>query len=403
MKKFKYTAINLNKKKFTGVFLAEDERSLAQSLAEQNLYLIKASPIKRMSVNSFFSLSGKISAREMAMFCRQFSIMITTGIPIVDSLRVLKGQAYSMLLRHALEFIYEDVKGGVLLSQAVEKHKRIFPYFFCSMIRVGECSGALDKIMVTLADYFETDARIKNKTINAMIYPVLLIVMAIGVFILMVSFVIPAFIEALATIDVEMPKLTLSLYRFSIVLRENWQIIALSVAGFFLAIIGLRQTARGRYFFDFLTVKLPILGGISRSLLTARFARSFGLLIDGGIDVVEALETVEIVLGNKFIEKRFHAAIEEVRQGMSLTVALQSYRLFPSMMLQMIAVGERTGSLADVLMRSSPFFDQQAETALTSISTMLQPIMLVVIGGLVGVLFYAIYSPLLQVMEGIGG
>ena len=164
----------------------------------------------------------------------------------------------------------------------------------------------------------------------------------------------------------------------------------------------LLRTKKGKDVFDTFKLKAPVIGKITTDLVTARFARAFGLLIDGGMDVVESMETVQIVLGNRYVEKRFKAAIEDVRQGMSLTVALDSYKLFPPLIIQMIAVGERTGSLAEVLIRSCPFFDNQAETALSSIMTVLQPIILVIIGGAVGVLFYAIYSPLLQVMQGFG-
>lgn len=402
MKKFKYTAINLDKKKFTGVFLAEDEQQLARRLAEQSLYLMKATPIKKASANVFFSLTGKLTANELATFCRQFAIMITTGIPIVDALSILKGQSYSALLKQTLDFIYEDVKSGALLSQAVEKHKQLFPQFFRSMIRVGEVSGALDKILVTLADYFETDARIKKKTSSAMIYPIVLIIMAIGVFVLMVSFIVPTFMDALSSLEIEMPPLTVALYNLSVAFQENWQTILMVVVGVFLVFFIALKTPKGKYYFDVFKIKAPVIGRITTSLVTARFARAFGLLIDGGMDVVDSMETVQIVLGNRYVEKRFKSAIEDVRQGMSLTVALDSYKLFPPLIIQMIAVGERTSSLAEVLMRSCPFFDNQAETALTSITTIMQPIILAVIGGTVGMLFYAIYSPLLQVMNGLG-
>jgi len=402
VKKYKYTAINLEKKKFTGVFLAEDEQQLARRLAEQSLYLVKATPVKKDSANVFFSLTGKLTANELATFCRQFAIMITTGVSIVDALSILKGQPYTALLKTTLEFVYEDVKSGALLSQAVEKHKKLFPHMFCSMIRVGELSGALDKIFVTLADYFETDARIKKKTKSAMLYPTMLIAMAIGVFVLMVTFIIPTFMDALSSLEIEMPPLTIALYNFSVAVQENWKTIVLSMFGAGLLFFLILKTPKGRYWFDAFKIKAPVIGKITTDLVTARFARAFGILIDGGMDVIDSMETVQIVLGNKYVEKRFRSAIEDVRQGMSLTVALDSYKLFPPLIIQMIAVGERTGALAEVLMRACPFFDNQAEAALTSITTIIQPVMLLVIGATVGMLFYAIYSPLLQVMEGLG-
>ena len=235
-----------------------------------------------------------------------------------------------------------------------------------------------------------------------MIYPIILIFMAVGIIVLMVAFIIPTFMDALSSLDIEMPALTMALYNMSVAFQENWKKIVLIVLGAVLTIFFLLRTKKGKDVFDTFKLKAPVIGKITTDLVTARFARAFGLLIDGGMDVVESMETVQIVLGNRYVEKRFKAAIEDVRQGMSLTVALDSYKLFPPLIIQMIAVGERTGSLAEVLIRSCPFFDNQAETALSSIMTVLQPIILVIIGGAVGVLFYAIYSPLLQVMQGFG-
>lgn len=371
-------------------------------LAEQNLYLVKAKQITQTTASTFFSTTGKVSANELATFCRQFAIMFNTGISIVDSLDILKNQSYSSLLKKTLEFVHEDVKAGQLLSQALEKHKKIFPRFLLSMIYVGEISGALDKILITLADYFETDASIKKKTKSAMIYPIILIIMAIGIVVLMVAFIIPTFMEALGSLDVEMPPLTIALYNISVWFRTNWKILFLVIFAVVMLFMLWKRTASGRVAWDGFKFKAPIIGKVVKSLVTARFARAFGLLIDGGLDVIDAMETSKIVLGNKYVEKKFEQAINDVKQGLSITEALDGYKIFPPLIIQMISVGEKSGSLAEVLIRSCSFFDNQAEVTIASMTTIIQPIILAIIGGSVGVLFYAIYSPLLQVMENIG-
>ena len=371
-------------------------------LAEQNLYLVKAKQITQTTASTFFSTTGKVSANELATFCRQFAIMFNTGISIVDSLEILKNQSYSGLLKKTLEFLHEDVKAGQLLSQALEKHKKIFPRFLLSMIYVGEISGALDKILITLADYFETDASIKKKTKSAMIYPVILIFMAIGIIVLMVAFIIPTFMEALGSLDVEMPPLTIALYNTSVWFRTNWKMLFLVIFAIVMLFMLWKCTASGKVAWDGFKFKAPIIGKVVKSLVTARFARAFGLLIDGGLDVIDAMETSKIVLGNKYVEKKFEQAINDVKQGLSITEALDGYKIFPPLIIQMISVGEKSGSLAEVLIRSCSFFDNQAEVTISSMTTIIQPIILAIIGGSVGVLFYAIYSPLLQVMENIG-
>lgn len=402
MKKYKYKAINLYGKKFEGTFLAESERDLREQLAKQNLFLVSAKPDTDKSPNPFFSISGKVSVGELSTFCRQFAIMITSGTSIVDSLYILKGQAYSQYLKKVLEQVYEDVKAGKLLSEALEKHKRVFPNFFQSMVRVGEISGAIDKVLVSVADYFETDNKMRAKTRSAMVYPAVLIVMAIGIIVLMVAFIIPTFQEALSSLEVEMPALTVALYDMSAYFRQNWMKIFLIVAGVVCVWVLFIRSKTGRYHWDKWKFHMPFVGKIIKSNVSARFCRSFSLLIASGMDIVDAMDEVCIVFGNVYVASEFKKAAEDVRQGMTLTMALQSYKLFPTMLVQMVSVGEKTGELESVLSRSCSFFENQAERAISAMTSVIQPVILCVIGLSVGVLFYAVYAPLLQVMNTLG-
>lgn len=403
LKKFKYTAMNVERKRFTGVFFAENNDHLQKQLAGQGLYLIKAKEVKATTVNTFFSLTGKVKAGELAAFCQQFAIMVKTGIPIVSVLDSLRKQPYSGLLKKTLDFVYEDVKGGVLLSAAMGKHRQVFPRFFCSMIYVGEVGSSLDKILATLADYLESDARIRKKTMNAMIYPLILTIMAIGIIVLMVTFIIPTFIDALGSMDVEMPSITLAINNFGIWVGNHWKIIIVAMILVIVFCILFVHTKKGKYCWHMVLFRAPILRKINSSHITARFAHSFGLLIEGGSDVIDALETVQIVLDNLYVEAKMKAAINEVKQGKSVAVALGNHKVFPTLLLQMIAVGEQTGNLAEPIARVCPFFDNEAEDSIGRITSVLQPIVLAVIGATVAVLFYAIYSPLLQIMTTMGG
>lgn len=402
MRKYKYTAINLSGKKFKGVFLAENEKDLRAQLAKQNLYLVSSRPDTDKSPSQFFSLSGKTSVSELATFCRQFAIMITSGTSIVDSLFILKGQSYNDYFKKVLEHVHEDVKAGKMLSEALSKHKKVFPNFFRSMVRVGEISGAIDTVLIAVADYYENDSKMRAKMRSALTYPIILILMAIGIVVMMVVFIIPTFQEALSQLDVTMPPITIMLTNISDYFREKWKEILLGVfavvALFFLFI----HTQKGRYYWDKLKFHMPVVGKIVQSTVTSRFCRSFALLVGSGMDIVDAMDEVGIVFGNVYVEEQFKKSAEDVRQGMTLTMALQNYKLFPMMLVQMVSVGERTGELESVLARSCSFFDNQAERALSSITSLIQPFILAFIGGAVGLLFYAVYSPLLQVMNQIG-
>ena len=403
MQKYKYVAVNLQKQKIKGTFIAKDEKDLAAQLAKQSLYLVSAKNYSGNTPSAFFTLgTGKVNLKELTNFCRQFSIMLNTHIPILDCLDILKNQQYSAYFRGILEVIYEDVKSGIVLSAALEKHAKVFPDFFRSMVYVGEQSGKLESVFIALAEYYETDAGIKRKVKSAMSYPLMLLCMAVGIVILMLAFVFPTFRKTLSQLEVEITGITKVIYDMSDFLLANWLYLLAGIVVFALIIFVILRTEKGKYGFDFLKVHIPLIKRLQINTITARFARGFALLLSSGMDLTEALDAIEIVIGNRYVKKRFHAAAESVRQGMSLTNAFESYKLFPSMMNQMITVGERTNSLDEVLTRSCVFFDSQVESALNSVTSKIQPVMLILIGGVIAVMFIGAYSPMLSIMTGLG-
>lgn len=406
MQKFKYTAVDINKQKFTGIFMAQDERDLAVQLAKQNLYLVSSSSYSGGTPkSSFFSLSlssGKVKMSEITTFCRQYAIMINSGMSILACIDSLRKQAFSSFFKGILDVVYEDVKGGVMLSEALNKHKKVFPDFFRSMIKVGEVSGKLDLVFNSLADYYETDARIKKRVKSALSYPIMLAVLMVGIVVLMLLYIVPTFRESLSSLEVPVEGITKIVYDISDALLANWK----SALLFIVAIVGIfwliGLTEKGKYFFDVLKLKLPLIGKVSIDLVTARFARGFGLLLSSGMDIVDAMESIVIVLGNRDIAARFKKATDDVRHGMSMSKAFEKHKLFPDILVQMIAVGERTAAIDEVLNRSCAFFDEQVESTLTKVVGTIQPIMLILMGGIVAMLFVAIYSPMLSIMNGLG-
>ena len=401
MQKYKYTAVNLQKQKIRGVFIANDERDLAAQLARQSLYLIKAKPYADMPSAFFTTGTGKVPMNELTSFCRQFAIMQNTHIPILDCLDILRNQNYSGYFRSILNVIYDDVKSGVVMSAALDKRAKVFPDFFRSMVHVGEMSGKLDLVFNSLAEYYEKDAEIKGKFRSAMSYPLVLMAMTVGIVILMLTAVIPVFRDALKQMDVEIAGITKVVYDLSEFLLEYWQLMLSGIMLLGLLIFGLLQTQKGKYALDVLLLKTPILCTLQQNMITARFARAFGLLLSSGMDMSAAMDSVEIIIGNRYLKRKFHAAAESIRHGMSLSVAFDVYKLFPPMMIQMVTVGERTASIDEVLMRSCVFFDTQVEESLNAVSSKIQPIMLVIMGGIIGTLFIAVYAPMLDIMTAL--
>lgn len=402
MQKFKYTAVNLQKQKIRGTFIANDEKDLAEQLAKQSLYVISSKPYSDKTPSAFFTLgTGKVKTGELTTFCRQFAIMLNTYIPIMECLDILKNQSYSAYFRKILEVIYEDVKGGLILSEALNKHAKVFPDFFRSMVYVGEMSGKLEIVFNSLADYYEKDSELKRKIKSALSYPMMLLAMTVAIIILMFAMVVPSFRDSLSVLEVEPSGLTKVIYDISDFFAEYWNVVVLSIVGVGLLIFLALRSEKGKYVWDKLKLKIPFIKTVQRNIITARFARGFGLLLSSGMNLNEAMDTVEIVLGNRYIKEKFHDAAESVRHGMSLKVAFETYDLFPQMMIQMIEIGEKTGQLDEVLTRSTLFFDSQVETSLNSLVSKIQPIMLIIMGGIIGTLFIAVYSPMLSIMEGI--
>ncbi len=400
MPTYKYVAINLQKKKYKGLFIADDEKDLAVQLTKQNLYLVSADEYKGGTPSAFFTLgTGKVKLSELTMFCRQFSIMISTGIPLLDCIDSLKMQPYSMYFKSILQVISEDVKGGAMLSESLDKHKKVFPDFFRSMVHIGESSGKLDTVFISLADYYEADAAVKMRVRSALAYPIMLLFMTIGIVILMLTFVVPTFRETLSTLDVPIEGVTKVVYDVSDFLLKYWRHIIVIVILVTVGMLLFSRTKVGRNFFDVLKIKSPIIGKININLITARFARSFSLLLSSGMDLATALDTISIILGNTYMEKRFNEAADDVRHGVTLTNAFQKQKMFPQMLLQMLSIGEKTASVEEVLGRSCVFFDRQVEVSLNSLASKIQPIMLLIMGAVIGMLFIAVYSPMISIMN----
>ncbi len=403
MQKYKYIAVNLQKQKIKGTFIANDEHDLAAQLAKQSLYLISAKAYTNDTPSAFFTLSvgSSVSLAELTTFCRQFSIMQNTGIPILDCLDILRNQHYTAYFRKLLQVVYEDVKSGLLLSDALDKHKKVFPHFFRSMVRVGEMSGKMELVFASLANYYESDTAIKSKVRSALSYPMMLLAMTVGVVILMMLVVVPTFRTSMSQMNVEITGITKVVYDLSDFLLNYWKVMLLGIVLVVVILILIKRTESGAFFFDKLKMQIPLVKTIQRNLLTARFSRAFGLLLSSGMDLNTAMDAVEVIIGNRYMKQKFNEAAESVRQGMSLTVAFETYKLFPPMMIQMVTIGERTGTLDEVLMRSCAFFDNQVETSLNSMTSKIQPIMLMIMGLIIGTLFIAVYSPMLSIMSNL--
>lgn len=276
MQKYKYTALNIEKKKFSGTFYAENENHLRQQLAQQNLYLVSCKPVSDASPNQFFSVTGKIEIAELTNFCRQFSIMLNSGISILDSLAQLKDQNFTAFMRKILYMVYDDVKIGVLLSKAMEKHKKVFPEFFRSMIYVGEVSGNLEQVLNSLADYYDNEIALKRKISSALAYPIMMGVLLVAVVLLFLLFIIPKFQETLGQMDVTPEGITKVVFDMSDWVFANGlnlvYIIVLLGAAFFVFF----RTKKGKYCWDYIKYHLIFTRSIQINMVASKFTKATG-------------------------------------------------------------------------------------------------------------------------------
>lgn len=402
MNQYKYVAMNMDREKYTGSFIAEDENDLAVQLQKQGLYLVSCKIYNASVKASFFSLSvGSVKLAELTTFCRQFAIMINSGISIVGCIDILKGQNYSSYFKKVLQVVSDDVRAGKMLSEALDRHKKVFPDFFRSMAAVGESSGRMDVVLNSLAEYYENDTKLKKQVKAAFSYPIMLAIMTIGIVAIMLGFVVPTFRESLSSLDIQATGITKIVYDLSdFIVNYGLYVLAIVVV-LALLIFVFSRTKSGRYLFDKLKLTLPIVKKINIDLISARFCRSLALLLTSGMDLSDSLDSVLIVFGNQYFEKKFRQAIEEVRHGLNLASTFAKYKLFPPLLTQMVAVGEKANALDDVLNRSCSFFDDQATSTIQSITSKIQPTMLLLMGGIIGFLFLAIYSPMLDIMQNI--
>ena len=398
--KYRYKAINKSGRMIEGVFDATSEGEVV-AMIKGNNYL--AVDVKRdIETEAQIELfSPRVKKKDLAIFCRQFFTMIEAGLGIVKCLDILELQTENKTLKVAIGEATEDVQKGLTLSEAMSKHPRIFPSILLSMIEAGEVSGNLDEILERMAIHFEKENKIENKIKGSLIYPIALMVVSVVVVIIMLVFVMPTFIGMFTGSGVELPFLTRVLLNISDSIKGYWYIYA-GVIG--LLVFGIRTyiiTEDGRRNFDSLKLKLPVVKNTTAKVITSRFTRTMSTLMDSGIPLIKSMEVVSRVVNNKVIEERLTASIEEIRKGVPLSRSVRDIGVFPPMVDSMIKIGEESGSLDDILNKTADFYDEEVEAALTKLTTLLEPLLIVFMAVIIGFIVIAMYLPMFDMFQTI--
>ncbi|MDM9385084.1 type II secretion system F family protein [Chlorogloeopsis sp. ULAP01] len=345
----------------------------------------------------------KVSVKDKAVFSRQFAALVNAGVAIVRSLGVLSEQCSNPKLKQALLDISGEVQNGVNLSEAMRKHPDCFDNLYVSMVQAGEVGGVLDEVLNRLSKLLEDIARLQNQIKSALAYPVVVGFLATAIFIGMTVFLIPIFANIFKELGTELPALTQFLMSCSEVLR-SWRVLV--IIGIFIAAgIAYKQyykTRVGKETIDRLSLKMPLFGDLIQKSSVARFSRTFGALTRSGVPILTSLEIVRDTSGNQMVANAIEAARSDIQQGGMISLALQKDKVFPPMAIQMISIGEETGEIDGMLMKIADFYEDEVEQAVKALTSVLEPLMIVVLGGMVGTILLAMYLPMFKVFEKLG-
>jgi len=385
-----------------GTAEAESEEVLRKRFEEQGFTITEVTVIKGGKVRS--KSYGKVRLTNLAVFCRQFSTMVDAGVSLVRCLDVLSRQTQDPKLKKILIDIGERVEGGESLSRAMQRHPRTFNNLFIGLIRAGEVGGVLEESLQRLSHFLEKDVELRRKVKAALTYPVLVLIAAIGIVVFLVSWVVPQFASLFKDIglkDSEFPAMTKFLIDLSAVFKNNWWIILISLVAVIFAWKLFVSTRFGRRTADRIKLKVPVFGKLHHKICMARFSRTMGTLLTSGVPILQAMETVAGTVGNTIMADAVLEARARIREGDRIGDPLEASRLFPPMVVHMIGVGEESGSLDFMLQKIADFYESEVEATLQSLTAALEPILIVVLGFIVGFIVIAMFLPLIKVIEGL--
>lgn len=406
MARFTYTA-SKDGKTIHGTSEAASKEALIASLRKQNITPLLIKPEK--AGGSMFKGLGfgkKVKVKELAVFTRQLSTMVSAGVPLNRSLHTLEDQTKSAYFKKVIAGVSKDVEGGTPLADAFKKYPNVFSDVFVNMVRAGEAGGILDEILKRLSLQIERDASMRKKIKGAMAYPVVILTVTVVSFFGIMIFIIPklgAIIKDLGGEDAELPIYTQAMLSISGFLQKY--AIPIVIGTFIIAFFVRRyiKTTKGRYQFDGLLLRVPVISTVITKVAIARFSRTFASLMSSGVTVLEALEVTGGAIGNKVIEKELQDAAHEVKNGKPLSEPLAKSKHFPSIVAQMLAVGEESGQIDTILIKVADFYEEEVETTIDSMASIIEPIMIIILGAVVGVIAASVMGPIANLSKNVGG
>ncbi len=404
MPSFKYTALNNKGSRIRGNYTAATASDVSEMLKNKKFFPVEISEDKGYkSKDSILSKFSKIKAKDLAVFCRQFQAMISAGIPIINCLDIIQQQTLKSKFKMIIADIYEQLQKGYTFSEALKQHADVFPNIMISMVETGELSGNLDVIMERLSEHFEKEFKIENKIKSAMAYPVILVIVTLIVVVFMLTSVLPTFVSMFESSGVELPMPTLIMLAISDFIITRWYVLVFGALAIILLFTKMDFSNEMIVRQDkFKLTMIPVYKDVNIKIVSARFTRTMATLISSGVELLTALEVTSRVTGNKYVEEVLAKVADDVKKGVGMSEPLRHYNLFPPMIPSMIKIGEDSGALEDILDKTADFYDEELDSAILKLTSMIEPIMIVIMAVIVGSIIIAMMMPMFDMVKTVG-
>ncbi len=406
MPQFEYIVKDKEGKNLNGRREGVDVNNIVSSLRQEGFLIIRINEVKAKT--SIFSKDlftskrgGRIKSDDIVVFSRQLATMVEAGVPLVQSLSILAEQAENATLQKTVVSLRDDVESGKSLSEALEKFKKTFSGLFISMVKAGESSGRLEEILDRLSTYIEKTNALQKKIKSALVYPAVVSSMALIITFGMMTWVIPQFAGIFTSLNAPLPTPTRLLIAASNILRQNFILIVGGVVGLIFLFLRYINTKRGRYWFDGMKLKAPIFGSLFMKVSISKFSRTLSTLVKSGVPILAALEIVAKTGGNVRIEQIIFEVRTCIKEGESISAPLSKKKIFPPMVVRMIAVGEETGELDKMLGKISDFYDVQVDNAVSGLTSMIEPLVIAFLGIVIGTIVIAMFLPILTLTNAL--
>src|SRR5918992_1636418 len=399
MAAYTYSAITAEGIELTGSIHAPDREAAREQLRVRGLLaqdLVELPASGEQSVRTTFK---KIKPKSLQVFSRQFATMIDAGLSVVSALVILEEQTEDKYLSAVITELRADVEGGLLLSQAMARHPKVFSRLYIAMVEAGEAAGILDQVLDRVAYQIEKETQIKRRVKGAMIYPTMVLIFATLVLIGMLLFLVPIFVDIFASLQGELPMLTQYVVNASNFLRNEWMFFFPACAAVFFGIRKLKRTEQGRRVWDRIKLRIPMkIGGVVRKVTIARFSRTLSTLVAAGVDIIKAFEITAQTAGNWVVEEALSDVRNKVQEGMPIAQPLVENPIFPPMVGHMVKIGEETGELEKMLSKIADFYEDEVDSSIQSLTSIIEPLMMIAVGLVVGVIIIAMYLPMFKML-----